>query len=221
MKLVISNLNLKIEYSLMTSVLLHGGILLFAIFGIQHQTSQSALPLGTELAYVDLAEASVAPARMAVQTVTLPRPSASEAVSKDDVTEESNTESPAAITQDLSGVAGQGQQAGATSGREGVANGSEVSPEARYLYELKKLLERKKVYPKMARTMGFAGIVRLEFTLGREGEVQSLRVLQGTHPVLDEAAQKLVRSIEKQKPFPQEIARAQWTIEVPIEYSLR
>lgn len=207
-------MNLKIEYSLTTSVLLHGGLLLLATFGIRHQPSLSTLPQGAELAYVELAEGDVVPSSTRRESVVIPTSEPQAAESVDDVISFKDKVSPSETTAQM-------PQVGAPSGREGVVNGSEVSPEVRYLYELKKLLERKKIYPQMARAMGFAGTVRVEFTLGRDGEIQSLRVLEGTHPVLDEAAQKLVRSIEKQKPFPQEIARAQWTIEVPIEYSLR
>lgn len=193
-----------------------------AIVGIQSSPSLPVLPQGSELAYVDLAETPVSSIPATKKVISVKEMPPSERTFADDVVEQKEpaavATAPVAAT---SGITGQGQQSGVLQGREGVATGSEVSPEVRYLYELKKLLERKKVYPQMARAMGYAGTVRVEFTLGREGEIQALRVLQGAHPILDEAAQKLVRSIEKQKPFPQEIARAQWTIEVPIEYSLR
>ena len=73
----------------------------------------------------------------------------------------------------------------------------------------------------MPQPMGYTGTVEVEYLNGREGDIQSLKVVKGAHPVLDEAAQKLVRSIEKQKPFPQEITKTEWAISVPIEYLLR
>jgi protein TonB len=107
------------------------------------------------------------------------------------------------------------------SGREGVANGQEVSPEDRYLYELKKLLERKKNYPTMAKKMGHTGTVTMRFTLKPDGTLTETQVLnKSQYDSLNEAAVTLVQSINKLKPFPSEIHKEAWVITVPIEYTL-
>ncbi len=211
-------------------MLLHGGLLLFSIVGIKAPSSLELLPKGTNLAYVEIADSSAASASFAKPSAKIQKSLVPEVASPDDIVEKSDKKSvqnpeqmqtSSVAAAPVSGVVGQGLQSGATHGREGVENGVEVSPEARYLYELKKLLERKKTYPQMAKAMGYTGTVEVEFVIGREGDIQSLKVVKGAHPVLDEAAQKLVRSIEKQKPFPQEITKTEWAISVPIEYLLR
>ncbi|WP_413568447.1 energy transducer TonB [Bdellovibrio sp. HCB117] len=110
---------------------------------------------------------------------------------------------------------------GALQGREGVANGSEVSPEARYLYEIKKLLERRKRYPAMAKKMGQTGTVTMRFTLAADGSLVTSEVVEKSpYESLNQAAHDLVKSISGMKPFPQEIQKANWSFTVPIEYVL-
>lgn len=110
---------------------------------------------------------------------------------------------------------------GALTGREGVANGSEVSPEERYLYELRKLLERRKKYPVMARRMGHTGKVMMRFTLNADGSLSASEMVEKTpYDSLNNAALELVKGIDGIKPFPKEITRNAWVITVPIEYSL-
>lgn len=213
-------------------MLLHGSLLLLSIVGVKSPSAMELIPKGSQLAYVEITGPSTSDSSTTsvVATTKTQRSRGPEVTSADDVFEKTQKEIPqtdtlphadAAVVGAATGIVGQGQQFGSTHGREGVENGAEVSPEARYLYELKKLLERKKMYPQMARAMGYTGTVHVEFTIGREGEIQSLKVVKSAHPLLDEAAQKLVRSIEKQKPFPHEITKTDWTISVPIEYALR
>lgn len=211
-------------------MLLHGGLLLFSVVGIKAPSSLELLPKGTNLAYVEITGPSSASTSFVEPAAKAQKSRVPEVASADDIVEKSDKKSvqnPEQIqtsslaANPVAGIVGQGQQAGATHGREGVENGVAVSPEARYLYELKKLLERKKTYPQMAKAMGYTGTVQVEFTIGRDGDIQSLKVVKSAHPILDEAAQKLVRSIEKQKPFPQEITKTEWAISVPIEYLLR
>lgn len=110
---------------------------------------------------------------------------------------------------------------GALEGKEGVANGIEVSPEQRYLYEIKKLLERRKRYPMMAKKMGHTGKVTMRFTLGADGSLKESEIVEKTpYDSLNKAAHELVKGIDGMKPFPQEIQKTSWVITVPIEYSL-
>ncbi|UOF01291.1 energy transducer TonB [Bdellovibrio reynosensis] len=110
---------------------------------------------------------------------------------------------------------------GAVSGREGVADGAEVSPEDRYLYELKKLLERRKRYPMMAKRMGQSGKVTMRFTLNADGSLSASEIIEKSpFDTLNQAAVELVKGIDGMKPFPKEIQRGSWSITVPIEYVL-
>ncbi|MFP5520372.1 MAG: energy transducer TonB [Bdellovibrionia bacterium] len=200
-------------------MLLHGGLFAFAILGLQQNSNQSPLPLGVELAYVEspVAAASPAQATKSSEKVVVQKKETS-LVAPQEQTEAAPT---SVVSQSSSGIQGQGTQAGALTGREGVANGSEVSPAARYLFELRKLIERKKVYPQMARSMGQQGTVQVKFTIDRGGKVLSVELEKGAHPSLNEATLKLIKSIEGIKPFPPEIADNSMTLTLPVEYSLR
>ena len=219
MKLVIAKTNFKIQYSFLTSVLMHGGLLLLAVAGSNSSTVRSAEPLGQDLAYVEVLSSATEGASAArivkpIQPVVAKNNPTDVGVSSK-LTEEVQSGTPTA------GVVGQGQKAGALHGVEGVANGVEGSVEARYLYELKKLLERKKVYPQMAKVMGYSGTVKVEFIINRDGAIENLRVLESAYPVLSQAAERLIRSIEGLKPFPQDLARSKLKIEVPVQYSIQ
>lgn len=128
---------------------------------------------------------------------------------------------PVATSQAAGSSAGTSDK-GATAGREGVANGNaEASPEERYLYELKKLLERRKRYPMMAKKMGQSGKVTMRFTLSADGSLTAAEVVEKSqYESLNQAAIDLVKGIDGMKPFPKEIDRSSWSITVPIEYHL-
>lgn len=187
---------------------------------LQTQNTVSPLPLGVELAYIDVSSSvSAAPA---VSSRSAKKPAVSATPEKSLTQESQQAKESASIAHELETLrTGQGTQAGQLTGQEGVANGSETSVETRYVYELRKLLERKKIYPSMAKSMGQEGIVMVKFTLDRNGKIIELAVEKESHKLLNESAAKLIRSIEGLKPFPPEIAKSTWTLSVPVEYSLR
>lgn len=96
----------------------------------------------------------------------------------------------------------------------------ELSLEDQYKYELRKLIDGKKKYPAAAKSMGYTGTVLIELTLDRAGKVLSSKIVKGSHPSLDDAAQKLISSIDGLKPFPEELKRDQWSFQLPIQYLL-
>lgn len=96
----------------------------------------------------------------------------------------------------------------------------ELTLEDRYKYELRKLIEGKKKYPAAAKTMGYTGTVLVELTLDRAGKILNSKIVKGSHPSLDDAAQKLISAIDGLKPFPEELKREQWSFQVPIQYLL-
>ena len=55
-------------------------------------------------------------------------------------------------------------------------------------------------YPKDARDAHVEGTVKLQFTIGTNGGVQEVQVLQGVYPSLDNEALRVVRSSPKWKP---------------------
>ena len=55
-------------------------------------------------------------------------------------------------------------------------------------------------YPKDARDAHVEGAVKLQFTVGTNGGVQEVQILQGVYPSLDDEALRVVRSSPKWKP---------------------
>ncbi|WP_253715570.1 energy transducer TonB [Bdellovibrio bacteriovorus] len=207
---------MNINKTLIASTLLHAGF--FAAAVLFSAKVIKPLPLGVELAYdaVPSTPKSV-PASSALKKVTSPV-----VIEKDDITTKAKEVVPVAVAPQAASSVGTVAQSGALSGREGVATGSEVSPEDRYLYELKKLLERRKNYPLMARKMGHTGTVTMRFTLKPDGTLAGSEVVgKAPYESLNQAAVTLVEGINGMKPFPQEIRKDSWSITVPIEYTLK
>jgi protein TonB len=202
--------------TLIASAFLHAGFFVAAV--LLSAKVLKPLPVGVELAYE--AAPSVPAAAPHAPVVATKKTVTPQVIEKDDITTRSK-ETPQATAIQPAPAAGSVASQGALSGREGVANGSEVSPEDRYLYELKKLLERRKSYPMMARKMGHAGTVMMRFTLKSDGKVANAEVVEkAPYETLNQAAVALVNSIDGMKPFPNEIRRDTWSITVPIEYKL-
>lgn len=219
----ILNISLNLNKSVLISAFLHAAVFVLCLSFATVETSP--LPLGVELMYGDGGTTLPSQPPVAAKPQDLVRKS------RPVITD--NTEGPSIAapavkealnepvdTKTAGSLAGTSTQ-GALQGREGVANGQEVSPEDRYLYEIKKLLERRKRYPQMARKMGHAGKVTMSLTLAQDGSlIESEVIAASPFETLNRAAQELVKGIHGLKPFPQEIQRTSWQITVPIEYSL-
>lgn len=213
----------NIQKFVVISAGIHIGLFLLA-FTLGGITASVPLPVGVELMYGDggekLApvEAPKAPQKMSRPVVAQDDSDAPALKNEKVVTTE--TPPPEKSGKGAGSLLGTSDK-GALAGREGVANGSEVSPEQRYLYEVRKLLERRKRYPMMAKKMGQVGRVMVRFTLAQDGSLQESEIIEkAPHESLNKAAQELVQGIDKMKPFPEEIQKTSWVITVPIEYSL-
>lgn len=215
------SISLSLNHSVILSVLLHGGLFALA-FGMAVSNSVP-LPLGVELQYG--VESSVTAPQLKSANPISKAPAApaktSDGGPAEKIEKKTVTASPAiAETQSLGTTAG-ASDSGALQGREGVANGSEVTPEQRYLYEIKKLLERRKRYPMLAKKMGQTGKVTMRFTLAQDGSLLASEILEKTpFDSLNQAAHELVKGLHGLKPFPEEIQKTSWSITVPIEYVL-
>lgn len=203
----------------MISALLHVGLVVLCV-GLA-TTRSVPLPQGVEVMY---GEGGVQRTAVLEKSRALPKAQAF-VDSSDAPALESKKETPVApapaVEQKALGSQQGASDQGALSGREGVINGTEVSPEERYLYEIRKLLERRQRYPMMAKKMGQTGKVTVRFTLAQDGSLQDSEIIERTpYDSLNKAAQELVQGLDKLKPFPQEIQRTSWVITVPIEYSL-
>ena len=75
-------------------------------------------------------------------------------------------------------------------------------------------------YPKDARDAHVEGTVKLQFTIGTNGGVQEVQVLQGVYPSLDNEALRVVRSSPKWKPGIKDGKPIRVTYKYSITFSL-
>ncbi len=201
------------EKGLGLSLALH--LVIFAYFGTLG-VSRNSLPVVDEMTIVEI-KGHLDGDGLAVkkpQPVAVATPAPAPAVNEPEISNQ-QTESV--------GVAREGgtQSSVSGTGQYGVENGREAGLEERYSLELRQLMDKYKVYPVMARKMGIQGRVMVRFTLDRSGAVQSFEVIQPAGAeILNSAAKELVKKISGLKPFPQELNRAAWQFEIPVEYRL-
>jgi protein TonB len=117
------------------------------------------------------------------------------------------------------GGRGTGSGGGIGSGQgRGSGPGSALSG---YLREIRRLLEKHKDYPWMARRRNIQGVVTLVFTIGSGGQIMAARVAGSSgQDLLDEAAQNTIRRVGKFPPIPAALNRQQLTVKVPLAFRL-
>lgn len=106
-------------------------------------------------------------------------------------------------------------------GEIGTANGGQVSERQQYLYELRVLIEGRKVYPLQAKRLNEKGKVTVLFEILRDGKIDSVQLKGASHFArLNQAALTLVKEIEAYRPLPDAIPGEKLVVEIPIEYEL-
>lgn len=91
-----------------------------------------------------------------------------------------------------------------------------------YIAGLYKILSQNKRYPKMAKRRHLEGVAHIHFTVLKNGNLDNVYIAKACgHKSLDNAALKLVKSIQKYKPIPDEVSRVAMNIKIPITYSLK
>jgi periplasmic protein TonB len=107
------------------------------------------------------------------------------------------------------------------------ANSTQVSPQTRqkiknrYLDELYQIINENKVYPIIARKLNQTGIVKVSFTILKNGEIQNIEIKESSgFTLLDNAAQNILKKISKIKPIPSELDQDKLKIILPIVYQL-
>jgi protein TonB len=128
------------------------------------------------------------------------------------------------------GVPGSGQ--GGQGGGRGTGSGGGIGPGQGqgsgpgsalqgYLREIRRLLEKHKDYPQMARRRNIQGVAVVVFTIAPGGQIVAARVSRSSgHDLLDEAAQHTIRRVGRFPPFPGELNRQQLAVEVPLVFRL-
>ncbi|MHB9073128.1 MAG: energy transducer TonB [Desulfobaccales bacterium] len=172
-------------------------------------------------------KAKLAPPSELAPTPVIPTPAAASAASKTKPTTTAAVSGRAASP----GVSGTGQ--GGQGGGRGTGSGGGTGPGQGpgsgggsalqgYLKEVRRLLEKNKDYPWMARRRSIQGVVALVFTIGSGGQIEGARIGRSSgKDLLDEAAQNTLRRVGKFPPFPPELNRQKLTIEVPLAFRLR
>lgn len=114
---------------------------------------------------------------------------------------------------------GTGSGSGSGSGQgKGSGSGSILQG---YLYEVRRLLEKHKIYPPAARRRHVEGVVVIRFTIAAGGQVNGSSIAQSSGELLlDQGAQDTLERVGKFPPLPAELERSQLTIAVPISYRL-
>lgn len=100
---------------------------------------------------------------------------------------------------------------------------SSANPNALSLYVggVLQLIERQKKYPPAAQRRGQQGRVLLSLTLNKQGEIVDVRVAEpSAFPDLNDAALEIVRRIRNFPPLPDDLKRAEISLQIPVEYKL-
>lgn len=92
-----------------------------------------------------------------------------------------------------------------------------------YISQLMRWLNQYQVYPTTARKNKQEGVVKLQFSINRKGEVLSARIYQSSgHPELDNAALDMLKAASPLPEVPDDFypGRDQLPLVIPVEYSL-
>ncbi len=116
---------------------------------------------------------------------------------------------------------GSGSGTGSGPGSDpGPGSGSGIALKS-YLAEVRRLLEKHKTYPWMARRQHREGVVVLKFTIGQGGEIAGHTIARSSgHEVLDGAATEALQKVGRFPPLPPALGRSQLNIEVPLAFRL-
>ncbi len=89
----------------------------------------------------------------------------------------------------------------------------------RYRYELRVLIDRRKVYPPTSKRLRESGKVTVRFYIQEDGRISDVALLSpSSYPRLNEAAVQVISSIEKYRPPPTSTGTGGRFVEIPINY---
>lgn len=123
---------------------------------------------------------------------------------------------------------GAGGSGGGTGGGHGPGSGTGVgagmgtgNPLAAYLQEVRRLLERHKEYPLLARQMHLEGVAVVQFTIAADGRLEGAGLKRSSgHGLLDQAARDTVRRVGRFPPLPAALGRDRLALAIPISFRL-
>ena len=101
------------------------------------------------------------------------------------------------------------------------AQSAVITREQHYLAVLRERVEREKFYPPVSKRRGEEGQVVVGFVIRKDGELTDFTIIRSSGiRRLDNAALRTLRGISPFEPIPEILRRQEWTLSVPIVYSL-
>jgi periplasmic protein TonB len=90
-----------------------------------------------------------------------------------------------------------------------------------YLTDLAMLLQERKLYPRIARRLGQEGIVKVCFSIEKDGLITNVTVSgESPYEILNESAKQTVEQLGIYKPIPQCLQLPKLVVTIPINYDL-
>ncbi len=94
--------------------------------------------------------------------------------------------------------------------------------ERQYEKSIQQRINQKKSYPRRAKRMRKQGVVKVAFTISRNGIVSRLRIVKSSGvKSLDKAALSAVKKVGRFPAIPAGIRKSTWDFDIPIAYHLR
>ena len=133
-----------------------------------------------------------------------------------------SAESPAFVVPAAPPQAAAPAQASARADLQPAASGPDSGSIARFRLELMEIARRYKRYPRIAQDNNWEGRVELRIVFAENGAMTSVTVKKGAgRAVLDEAAQAMIRSAQAQASVPPSLRGHAFTLEIPVDFSLK
>lgn len=176
---------------------------------------RSSFIMPPQLVYVDLLDtglgqaplqAKASPSKPRLQPQTISPPTASDSSSPSSNVEE--TSSAASSSAGSALTPGDGQAI-------------RMSAEQRYLASVRKEIEKFKFYPPLARKLRQTGQVIITIRIAEDGSIVESGVSEKSNfPILNSAAETILRSVKKFEPIPSELGEKLKIVQLPINYHL-
>lgn len=91
---------------------------------------------------------------------------------------------------------------------------------AKYLSEVRALIEKNKFYPRMAKRLKHQGTVTVVFEMSRNGSVTAIKSVDSRFESLGSAVEKLIKSDVHFPPFPSELSDGSLEVKIPVSFEL-